>query len=381
MIPRTLKIPLNQSAFLLGPRQVGKTHLIQEKTRPDLFIDLLLYENFSRYSRNPDILQREVQALNRAGPLVVIDEVQRCPEILNVVQSIMESREAARFLLTGSSARKLKRGGANLLAGRAVTLRLHPLTHEELGDLFSLESVLRFGSLPRIILEPDYSSRIRLLRSYVETYLREEIQQEALTRNAPAFSHFLDLAGFENGRLLHFSGLSRELGIDAKTVRSYFQILEDTLIGFFLEPYARSPRAKLVKHPKFFFFDGGVVSALRRSLEPELIEGTPPFGAAFEHWVILETRRLLDYREREYRLSFFRTGDGTEVDLIIEIGQEVWAIEIKSGTAPSSRELHGLRSFLNDHHVARAFCVCRAPRPYANGGIEFIPWRDFFALL
>ena len=381
MIQRTLKIPKNQSCFLFGPRQVGKTHLIRATTRPDLFIDLLLYENFSRYNRNPDLIQKEIRLLKGPRPEVVIDEVQRCPEILNGVQSLMESRPEIRFLLTGSSARKLKRGGANLLAGRAATLRLYPLTHEELGEGFSLENVLRFGSLPKIILEPDIPSRIRLLRSYVETYLKEEIQQEALTRNIPAFTHFLDLAGFENGLLLHFSKLSQTLGIDAKTVRSYFQILEDTLIGFFIEPYSRSMRSKIVKHPKFLFFDHGVASALCHSLEQELIENTPPWGAAFERWVILETRRLLDYREREYRLSFFRTGDGTEVDLILDRGRDVWAIEIKSWSVPSLKELRGLRSFLGDHEVSRAFCVCATPRAYKEGSIEFIPWREFFALL
>ena len=377
MIARTLKLPQEHSYFLFGPRQVGKTYLIKTSTQPDLFVDLLSHDNFLRYGQNPGILQKEVQALRKVQPLIAIDEIQRCPELLNEVQSLMESNARARFILTGSSARKLKRKGANLLAGRAITLRLHPFTHEELGDRFSLDESLCFGTLPKISLEQDKQNKIRLLRSYVETYLKEEIQQEALTRNIASFARFLDLAAFENGNVINFSNLSREVGVDAKTIRGYFQILEDTLLGFFVDSYARSIRSKLVKHPKFFFFDRGVVSALQKTLSQELIPGSPPYGKAFEHWLILETRRILDYREREYSLFFFRTSDGAEVDLILNIGKEIWAIEIKSGASPRASELSGLRSFSGDHKPNRNLCVCQTPRRYSENGIDFLHWQEF----
>ncbi|MBI4370326.1 MAG: ATP-binding protein [Elusimicrobia bacterium] len=377
MINRTLKIPLNHSAFIFGPRQTGKTYLIKETLRPHLMIDLLTHDNFFRYGKNPGLLQNEVKALRSSQPLVVVDEIQRCPELLNEVQSLMEGEQRPRFILTGSSARKLKRKGSNLLAGRAITLRLHPFTHEELGDLFSLEESLRFGNLPKISLESNHDDKRRLLRSYVETYLNEEIQQEALTRNIVSFSKFLDLAAFENGRIVNFSNLSREIGVDAKTIRGYFQILEDTLIGFFLPPYVKSTRAKLVKHAKFFFFDCGVANALQKTLSQEFVPGSPPFGHAFEQWLILETRRILDYREREHSCAFFRTADGAEVDLILAIADKTWAVEIKSGTAPGPAELSGLKRFLKDHNVERALCVCRAPRRYADQNIEFLPWQEF----
>ena len=373
MIKRSLRLPAKYSVFLFGPRQVGKTHLIRQTTSPDLYIDLLLHENFLRYGQTPEILRKEVAAIGTKQPLVVIDEIQRCPELLNTVHSLMESDQAPRFILTGSSARKLKRKGANLLAGRAITMRLHPFTHEELGQSFSLEDSLRFGDLPKISLEKNPQDKARLLRSYVETYLKEEIQQEAITRHVLAFAHFLDLAAFENGHVIHFSNLSREVGVDAKTIRSYFQILEDTLVGFLLQPYVKSIRSKLVKHPKFYFFDRGVVSALQKTLFQGLVAGSPPYGDAFEHWVLLETRRILDYREREYGCAFFRTADGA--------GEEVWAVEIKAGSQPRPSELAGLRSFRKDHKVDRSLCVCQTPRRYAEEGIQFLPWREFMQSL
>lgn len=367
----------NQSIFLFGPRQVGKTYLIKSSIKADLYLDLLKPREFFRYAQDPELLFKETSVLQNQNSQVVIDEIQRCPELLNVVQSILSEAKKIRFILTGSSARRLKRGTANLLGGRALTLHLYPLTGEEMGAAFSLGDSLRFGSLPPIFLEPSPRVKIKLLQSYVETYLKEEIQQEALTRNIPAFAKFLELAAFENGNLLNFNNLAREVGIGSKTIKEYFQILEDTLLGFYLYPFTRSHREKLVSHPKFYFFDPGVVSALRRDVSTELLEGTPPYGRAFEHWVILETMRLLDYRGREAALSFFRTTDGAEVDLILEKGRERWAIEIKANANPSSSDLRGLKSFLKDHTVQRALCVCQTPRPYQNGPIEFLPWQEF----
>ncbi|MBI2339078.1 MAG: ATP-binding protein [Deltaproteobacteria bacterium] len=382
MIPRILGLTnYNESVFLFGPRQTGKTYLIKSSLKPDLYIDLLKNDQYLRYSKDLSLLPKEVAALKPEKLLVVIDEIQRVPEMLNDVHSLMESERNIRFILTGSSARKLRRGGVNLLGGRAITRHLHPLTSQELKEDFSLEACLRFGTLPKVVLTKDLPAKIRLLKSYVENYLIEEIQQEALTRNVPAFSRFLELAAFENGNILNFSNISREAGVDSKTIREYFHILEDTLLGFFLYPLTRSHRKKLVSHPKFYLFDPGVANALKHQLSAELVPASRPYGDAFEHWIILETRRLVDYREREVQLGFFRTTDGAEVDLILQQGERIWAVEIKSGSRPRLADVGGLRSFIGDHPVARAICVCQSPRPYKDHNIEFLPWQEFLGEL
>lgn len=378
MIKRTLDLTsCKNSLFLFGPRQTGKTYLIQHTLRPDIYIDLLKQGEQKRYANDVSLLSKEAARLNKRNLQIVIDEIQRCPELLNEAHLIMEQRPDIQFIMTGSSARKLRRAGVNLLGGRAVTFHLHPFTHQELGDLFPLEDALRFGTLPKIALEENRQAKIRLLKSYVETYLKEEIQQEALTRNVPAFSRFLDLAGFENSNILNFNNVAREVGVHSKTIKEYFQILEDTLVGFFLDPYARSHRKKLVLHPKFYLFDCGLVSALQQRLSSELTPGTPPYGLAFEHFLILEIKRLIDYREREVKISFFRTTDGAEVDVVLEREQQIWAIEVKASSAPGLESVRGLRSFMKDHKYHRAICACLTPRAYTESNIEFLPWNEF----
>lgn len=369
------------SLFLFGPRQVGKTYLIKNTLTSDLFIDLLKHQDFLRYTKDVSLLSQEVNALKQKETIIVIDEIQRCPELLNEIHYLIEKEKGIKFILTGSSARKLRRTGINLLGGRAITLHLHPLTHIELADTFRLDHALHFGTLPNIVLENNLQEKSHLLNSYVETYLKEEIQQEALTRNLPAFAKFIELAAYENGNILNFQNLAREIGIHSKTIKEYFAILEDTLLGFFLYPYTHSSRKRLISHPKFYFFDCGVVTTLRKSLTQELIKGTPNYGDAFEHFIMLEIKRLLDYYSREVRLSFFRTSDGAEVDLILEINQEIWAIEIKSSSSPRLADLRGLRSFMKDHPYKRAICVCQTPRPYLNENIEFLPWQIFLTQL
>lgn len=379
MIRRQLDITsYNNSLFLFGPRQVGKTWLIKNTLTPELYINLLNNEDYSRYSKSPSLFPKEVRAVKNTGPCqIVIDEVQRCPFLLDEIQLAMDENPNVQFILTGSSARKLKRAGVNLLGGRAITLHLHPFTAGELGERFSLAEALRFGALPKISLSENISEKMRLLKSYVEIYLKEEIQQEALVRNVPAFSKFLDLAAFENGNIINFKNISREVGSGAKTIKEYFQILEDTLIGFFLHPYVKSHRERIIAHPKFYLFDTGVVRALKGELSSELVEGSPPYGSVFEHFVILEIKKVLDYREREARISFFRTSDGAEVDLILEIGKNLFAVEIKSSNTPSISEVRGLRSFISDHKFTRAVCLCRTERPYLDGKIEFLNWNAF----
>lgn len=380
MIKRSLNLSnYKYSLFLFGPRQTGKTSLIKTTLQTDFYIDLLKQQEFLRYGKNPSLLSREVSSLPGKDRLIVLDEIQRCPELLNEVHLLLEEKKNNnRFILTGSSARKLRRGGVNLLGGRAQTLHLYPFTHEELGELFSLEEALHYGTLPRIYLEKNPAEKSRLLKSYVETYLKEEIQQEALTRNIPIFARFLELASFENGNIINFSNLSREVGVHANTIREYFQILEDTLIGFHLYPFKKSERAKIVSHPKFYFFDTGIVTALKNQISSELIVGSAPYGFSFEHWVMVETKRILDYREKEVRLHFFRTSDKAEVDLVLEYSDAIWGIEIKAGTAPRPSDVRGLNSLNRHHKLQRSICVCQTPRAYRHDNIEFIPWRDFF---
>ena len=382
MIKRALDLKsIEVSCFLLGPRQVGKTCLIGATLQPDFWIDLLNQGEFIRYSKNPDTLFDEVQShMTSKGTLVVIDEIQRCPELLNVVHRLLSKYNNIQFVLTGSSARKLRCRGVNLLGGRAATFHLHPFTANELQDEFKLDVALRFGTLPKIYLAASEKNKQALLKGYVETYLKEEVQQEALTRNIPSFARFLELAAFENGNILNFSNLSREVGVDAKTLKGYFQVLEDTLLGFWLFPYARSHRERLVKHPKFYFFDTGVCRALRGELANELVLGSSPYGYAFEHWILCEARRTLDYGNRSVNLYFYATNNGTEVDLILEWPHhKTWAIEIKSSSQPNLTDLKGLKSFISDHKVDRVICACNTPRRYVTQGIEFLPWHEFIS--
>ena len=330
MIKRTLDLnKYSKSLFLFGPRQVGKTFLITNTVSYDLFINLLIQSEYLRYSRNPSILSKEIGSLTKSDPVVVIDEIQRCPDLLNEIQNIL-ANPGVKFILSGSSARKLKRIGTNLLGGRALNLHLHPLTFEELKQQTDLDEILKFGTLPNIIIEKNFDEKIQLLKGYSELYLKEEIQQEAVTRNVPAFAHFLELAAHENGNVLNFQNIAREVGIHSKTVKEYFNILEDTLVGFMLHPYKRSLRKRLISHPKFYLFDIGVGNALRKELSLELTSGTKKYGRLFEHFIILETMRLIDYHQKDAAASYFRTSDGAEVDLIIEFPDSVWELEIKS---------------------------------------------------
>jgi len=379
-INRTLDLSdTNISLFLFGPRQTGKTWLIKNTVNYDLYIDLLNEKERQRYLKNPDILFSEVTGLEKQNALIIIDEIQKVPNLLNEVHRAIESSLKPRFILTGSSARKLKRNQANMLGGRAATLRLFPFSYYEIKDMFTLNSYLQFGGIPNIFLANNSETKKLLLESYVTTYLKEEIFDEALTRNLPAFSKFLDFAGFENGNIINYSTIAREVGASSKTIKEYFNILADTLIGFQLPPFVKSHRKKIILHPKFYFIDTGIAFALKKFLSIELTEGSPIFGDAFEHFIILETLKAISYLREEIDLSYFRTRDGAEVDLILEKHGEIIAIEIKSSEMP--RKLTGLRSFLKDHKVGKTLCVCRTPRVYEENGIIFIPWQNYIERL
>lgn len=373
---RLLKLPPRRSALLLGPRQTGKTTLVAQQLPARAWtLDLLRHDEFLRYARDPSAFRRAVEEQARRGVKVVfVDEVQKVPELLDEVQGLI-GRLGVRFVLSGSSARKLRRGGANLLAGRADSLRLHPLVVEEHGEAFDLERALRFGALPAVVAADDEEARA-LLHAYAEIYLREEIQAEALVRNLGGFARFLDVAAAQCGELLNAAAVGREAALASRTVHEYFQILEDTLLGFRLEAWRRSVRKRLVTHPRFYLFDTGVTNALNRRLTSAPDPVTR--GRLFEQWLVLECRRLLDYARSEAQIFFWRTNHGAEVDLLLEKhGRILAAAEVKSGARVSGADLEGLRSFAEEYPEVPRFVVTPGAEPQRLQGVLVTHWRDF----
>lgn len=383
MIHRIIDIPFKRkSVFLFGPRQVGKSTLVKHllADMDCLEIDLLKGDILLKYKKNPSLLRAEIEFLlrNKDSVFVFIDEIQKCPELLNDVHYLIEKfKGKVSFILTGSSARKLKRVSVNMLAGRAWQFFLFPFTHVELGERFDIDDVLLRGTLPPVIDE-SLEDGFRTLTAYVQTYLKEEILDEAIVRNIGAFSRFLDMAADQSGKIVNFSTISRESGVSGKTVKGYYQILEDTLIAIKLEPYLKSARKRLTMHPKYYLFDIGVVNAINGRSSVSSVKGTTVYGMLFEHFVILETYRLIHYAEKPFRVFHWRSSHGAEVDLIVETSDGLWAIEIKSSPIVKSGVLKGLRSFMKDHPNAKPLCVSICDTPYMAGDIPVIPWRTLF---
>lgn len=371
------------SFFLFGPRQTGKTTLIESMldVETSFKVNLLETDVFLKYARDQSLLRREVnywiERIKGSG-VVFVDEVQKCPPLLDEVQALMDKwKNRLTFVLTGSGARKLKRGSANLLGGRAWSFTLHPLTYREIGADFDLDGIIRFGSLPPVVTGED-RDKLRTLRAYAQTYLKEEVLDEALVRNLPAFSRFLELAADQSGMQVSYTNIASETGVRSKTVREYYRVLEDTLLAFALPPYLKSMRKRLTAHPVFYLFDIGVINALCGRLESAFTPGTPLYGRLFEHYVILELRRLADYMEKEWGFYYWRTAHGAEVDLVLDTGRKLMAIEIKSGRNVRSQELRGLSSFKEDYPGSDILCVCCADRPYKVNDIRCLPWHVFF---
>lgn len=385
MFKRRLELPKNKSFFLFGPRQTGKSTLLRKtfSERETIYYDLLKSDEYTRLAAKPSLFREEVLARDKNKEYVIVDEVQRVPQLLDEVQSIMTSSgKPPIFCLSGSSARKLKRAQANLLAGRAWTYHLHPLTHLECGPRFTLEKALGIGTLPSIYSEEKEEDAHRSLKAYVNTYLKEEIAAEAIIRNIGAFLRFLPLAAFENGKLLNYSNIAKETGVSYKTVQEYFQVLQDTLIGFLLPAFSGSARKQLATHPKFYFFDTGVHRAVCGKLSVPLYPGTSEYGDVFEHFLICEIARFIDYAGKDHSLSFYRTKDGAEVDLIVKTpAGKTFAVEIKSSQTPDSARLKGLRSFGRDFPDAALYCAAPVPRARLLEGIKIVPWQDIFGIL
>lgn len=379
MFQRLLKPSRSGSFFLFGARGTGKsTFVLKQFLGPGhdaLVLDLLDPEVEDRYARDPKLLERVLDAAPRPPRWVVIDEVQRVPRLLDLAHRLIESR-GTRFILTGSSARKLRAGAANLLAGRAAFHRLFPLTQKELGGSFDLGEVLHWGSLPRVFALPRAEERKAFLRSYGLTYLKEEVQAEQLVRRLDPFREFLEIAAQSNGQVLNASRIARQIGTDFKTVQSYFHILEDTWTGFHLPAYHLSVRKSQTAHPKFYLFDTGVKRALERSLDAGLAPGTSSYGDAFEHWVVLEFHRLNETLAKDYRLSYLRTKDGVEADLVLSRpGSPTAVIEIKSTARVDELEARKLARLATDVPRAAAYYLSRDETAQTVAGVRCLPWH------
>lgn len=378
MIPRLIHLPQDRSFFLFGARGTGKTTLLKNLPwlKSALMINLLKASDENRFAHNPDELANIVRAMPNSQTHVIIDEIQKVPKLLDIVHDLIESTDK-KFILTGSSARKLKQGAANLLAGRAFTYHLYPFSFLEVHEKFNLKEALQYGMLPKIF---EFSSDIDkqlFLEAYTNIYLKEEVWVEKFIRNLEPFRHFLEVAAQSNGKIVNFSNIAKDIGTSDVTVKDYFSILEDTLIGFFLQPFQHSFRKRISKKPKFYFFDPGVTRTLMGLSEIPLIEKTNGFGDAFEHFIITQCKQLASYKHRNYRFSYFSTKDDFEIDLVVERpGEKILFIEIKSTEHVEEHHLSTLKTIKNDFGDCEVVCFCRDPFAKNINGIHVLPWQD-----
>jgi predicted AAA+ superfamily ATPase len=361
----TIDLPQNRSAFLWGPRKTGKTFWLRQTFPEHVRIDLLQTDVFGEYAVRPSLLRERYQDHRK---MIIIDEVQMVPDLLHEVHWLIENRGSS-FLMTGSSARKLRRKHANLLGGRAWRHTMQPLTFLETQG-FDLEGVMVSGLLPPHFLSPD---PIRDLRSYVADYLKEEIAAEAAVQSIPAFSEFLRVAALTSGELLNYTNVAREAGVSAKVVRSYFQTLEDTLLGFRVTPWRKSKTRRMIETEKFFLFDIGLANYLSRRTPRE---GTPEFGKAFEHYILMELKAYQAYRNPEIDIRYWRTSTGMEVDFIL--GEMDVALEIKGSRRVHEGDLKGLTALLTEHKVKHPLLISLEREPRKMGAkVRALPWEIF----
>jgi len=373
MYARTLTAEADKSFFLFGPRGTGKSSWIGSSFPSDPVIDLLEAGLYTKLLADPGRLETFVPPDHKGW--VLIDEVQKIPALLDEVHRLIEKR-GWKFILTGSSARKLKRTGVNLLAGRALTNYLFPLTSQELGGDFSFEHSLRFGFLPSAYVDADPK---RFLQSYVATYLKEEVEHEGLTRNIGAFSRFLEAASFSQASSVNISQVARDCSVARKIVEDYFVILEDLLLAVRLPIFTKRAKRSLSAHPKFFFFDTGVYRTIRPAgpLDaPEEID-----GMALESMVFQEMRALTHYHNMEYDFFFWRTRGGLEVDFVLYGPRGIKAFEVKRSQILRSRDFTGLREFLSDYPEANAVLFYGGDREYFEGPIRVLPLKRYFTRL
>jgi Predicted ATPase (AAA+ superfamily) len=371
MLSRLFKIQdaETESVFFFGARQTGKTTLLKNLFPNTRYYDLLKSDEFERLSRKPSLLREELINIP-SDELIIIDEIQKLPILLDEVHWLITNC-GLRFILTGSSARKLRRGGVNLLGGRALQNNFYPLVSTEIPD-FDLDRAVNNGMIPRHYLIHDATKRIR---GYVGNYLQSEIIEEARVRNLAAFNRFLEAASLTSGEMLVYSNVAADCGVSSVTVKSYFEILEDTLFGYTIPAYTKTKKRKLIQAPKFYLFDVGITNyLLHRS---HLQQGSPEYGHAFEHLVIQELIAYLGYQQRQEEISYWRTSSGTEIDVVL--GDAKVGIEIKSSKELRNNQLKGLKSFGDDYPEARLIAVSLDKYRRFVDNIEIIPALEFFA--
>ena len=360
-----------QSFFLWGARQTGKSTLLKMQFPDAQKFDLLLSDEYERLRRSPQLL-REIVMADNTDNLIIIDEIQRIPELLNEVHWLMTNKNT-RFILSSSSPRKILRSETNLLGGRALRYELFPFVSAEIPD-FDLLKALNNGLLPRHYLN---SNAARLLSAYIGNYLKDEIVREAQIRNIALFANFLQAAAFSNGEMVNYSNIATDCGISVNTVKSYFQILEETLIARFVPSYQFKPKRRVIQAPKFYFFDVGIANYLLK--RTNIAFKSENFGYAFEHFIYQELYAHSHYSGLDYPISYWRTSSQLEVDFIL--GQHQVAVEVKGSDNVSSRHLRGLRAFMEEYEVEKAIVVCTEPYARLVENIYILPWKDFLEKL
>jgi uncharacterized protein len=374
LIPR-LFIPPKGSFFLFGPRGTGKSTLLRHMWQEALWVDLLQPDLFRSYKARPERLRELVAAYSR-GVVVVIDEIQKVPDLLSVVHSLIEKKRNTRFILTGSSARKIKRADVDLLAGRALNCSLHPFMAIELGTRFKMDTALKKGLLPLVVMaeEPD-----QVLKAYAALYVREEVQMEGLVRNVGGFSRFLEIISFSHASVLNISNVARECEIERKVVEGYISILEDLLLAYRIPVFTKRAQRTTVSHPKFFYFDAGVYRSLRPSGpldRPEEIEGAALEGLVAQHLIAWNA-----YRGERNRLYYWRTRAGSEVDFVLYGPEVFWAIEVKNTAKIRAEDVSALKTFKQDYPQSKAFLLYRGHERRMIGDILCLPCEEFLLAL
>ena len=371
---RILKIDIcaHNAFFLWGARKTGKTTYLKNQFKDALYLDLLKTNLAQKYELKPELLREEVAA--NKPDLVIIDEIQKIPRLLDEIHWCIENT-SSKFILCGSSARKLIRMKANLLGGRAWRYEMFPLTTLEIGEEFDIHRAVNHGLIPQHYFS-NYPARF--LESYVLDYLTHEIKAEAMVRNVPAFHRFLAIAAISNSEVINFSNIARDCGVSSVTVKDYFQILQDTLLGFMLNPYTKKIKRTPIESSKFYFFDMGITRALRRMLVIQ--EGSAEFGHFFEHFILMEVRAYLSYFNRYKNSYFWRTHCGKEVDLVI--GEAEWAIEIKTSKHNSMKDFKGLLAFGEEFPSSKLIAITfDDSKRLIDNKIEVFPWQEFLKLL
>lgn len=379
-IKRLLKLAKEHSLLLFGARGVGKSSLLEVEFNPEkcLSVNLLDPREEERFARNPNELIDLVEAMEAKDKHVIIDEVQKIPKLLDVVHFLIENKKSKKiFILTGSSARKLKAGGANLLAGRAFVYNLYPFSYTELPETFNLENALKWGMLPKIFSLKTDITKQKFLQAYAQIYLKEEVWGEHLIRKLNPFRKFLEVAAQSNGKILNYTKISRDVGVDDKTIKNYFTVLEDTLIGFILEPFHNSFRKRLKSSPKFYFIDVGIARSLARMLSVDPVKSTSYYGELFEQFIVVECIKLASYFKSEYKFSFLMTESNVEVDLVVDRpGEKLLIIEIKSTDDVRAEDISSLKNIAKDISNCEAICLSNDPRKKKLENITVYPWMD-----